>query len=88
MTVRHVIATLSTLAVAVGLLLKAGWISLAVNKAEMRRFFAYCLPIAGGSVLLLLGERLDQILISQWENETAFGLYVVAAAPARPAATT
>ena len=69
-----------TLAALLALLARARWIGWRADRALMRRFLAYCLPIAMGSAIVVVGERLDQIALSQTQSEADFGLYVVAAA--------
>jgi O-antigen/teichoic acid export membrane protein len=68
-----------TLAVLLVLLAREGWIGWRADPAEMRRILVFCLPIAMGSAILVIGERIDQIVLSQTQDEAAFGLYVVAA---------
>ncbi len=58
---------------------REGWFGWRPDRALMRGFVTYGLPIAGGSTLLVMGERLDQVLISQWESEANFGFYIVGA---------
>ncbi len=69
-----------TLAVLLVLLARARWVGWRADRTLMRSFLAYCLPIAMGGAIVVVGERLDQIVLSQTQSEAAFGLYVVAAA--------
>jgi O-antigen/teichoic acid export membrane protein len=78
------LANAATLALAIYLLAKRGWAGLRPDLALMKKFLVYGTPIAVANLVLALGERLDQAVISQLRGERELGLYVVALSTAGP----
>jgi O-antigen/teichoic acid export membrane protein len=74
----------ATFALSVFLLAKRGWIGLRPDPALIKKFLVYGVPIAAAHLLIALGERLDQAVISQVRSERELGLYVVALGTAGP----
>ncbi|MHB1218025.1 MAG: oligosaccharide flippase family protein [Alphaproteobacteria bacterium] len=78
------LANAATLALAIFLLIRRGWAGLKPDPALMKKFLIYGAPIAAANLLLVLGERLDQAVVSQFRGERELGLYVVALGTAGP----
>lgn len=78
------LANAATLALAIYLLAKRGWAGLRPDPALMKKFLIYGTPIAVANLVLALGERLDQAVVSQLRGERELGLYVVALGTAGP----
>lgn len=82
--VASLLANGSTFTFAVILLARRGWAGLRPDAALMKKFLIYGAPIAAANLLLVLGERLDQAVVSQLRGERELGLYVVALGVAGP----
>lgn len=78
------LANTATLVLAIYLLAKRGWVGLRPDPALMKSFLIYGAPIAVAHLVLALGDRLDQAVISQFRGERELGLYVVALGTAGP----
>lgn len=72
------LANATTLVVAIFLLAKRGWLGWRPDPRLMRNFVVFGGPLALAHLLLILGERLDQAVISQLHGERELGLYVTA----------
>ena len=78
------LANTATVVLAIYLLAKRGWVGWPPDFALIKKFLIYGAPIAVANLVLALGDRLDQAVISQLRGERELGLYVVALGTAGP----